>query len=136
MLLRHHVADLVVAGLLFWHHLAGLPAHRAATLFWHHVADLVAAAVFFRNHVANLVANRAATLLRNHMANLVAEGLLLRNHVANLVAASLGPRFADPLGAADFLRAALRDPMLLAALCRRALHTLSVALARAIVAAA
>ena len=116
MLLWHHVADLVAAGLLFWHHLAGLPAHRAGALFWNHVADLVAAGPLFWNHVANLVADRAATLLGHHMANLVAEGLLLRNHVANLVAAGLGPRFADPLRAADLFRLALAYPMLLAAL--------------------
>jgi hypothetical protein len=135
-LLRNHVANLVAAALLLWDHVAGLPANCAAVLLRNHVANLVAARTLFRNHVANLVANRAATLLGYHVANLVAEGLLLRNHVANLVAAGLGPRFADPLRAANFLRAAFRDPMLLAAFGRRALHTLGVALAWAIVAAA
>ena len=116
--------------------MAYLVAHSTRPLLWDHVANLVGAGFGFWHHVAGLPANRAAVLLRNHMANLVAEGLLLRNHVANLVAASLGPRFADPLRAANLFRAARRDPMLLAALGRRALHTLSVALARAIVAAA
>lgn len=135
-LLRHHVADLVSAGLLLRHHLAGLPAHRAGALFWNHVADLVAAGPLFWNHVANLVADRAATLFWHHVTDLVAVRLLLGNHVADLVAASLGPRFADPLGAADLFRLALAYPMLAAAFPRRALHTLGVALAWAIAAAA
>ena len=88
------------------------------------------------NWTADRVAHRAGMLLRNHVANLVATSALLRNHVANLVAAGLAARFAHPLRAANFFVYTARDPTLLAALARRALHTLSVALARAVAAAA
>ena len=163
-LFRNHVANLVRAGLGLRNHLASLPAHRAGPLLRNHVANLIAASALLRNHMANLiaagplfwhhvanfVAAGAGPLLRNHVANLVAEGLLLRNHVANLVAIGLllrhhvadlvaagaATRFANPLRAADLLRAAFAYPMLLAAFGRRALYTLGVAATRAVAAAA
>ena len=110
-LLWDHVANLVVAGLL-----SLAPCGRSSSTPCGCVVlapcgrPCSSRSAVLRNHVANLVANCAATLLRNHMANLVAEGLLLRFHVANLVAAGLGPRFADPLRAADLFRAALARP--------------------------